>query len=140
MAVIIDGKEVAREKREQIKNRVESLKSQGKTVGLAVIIVGENPASRVYVNNKKKGCLEVGIESFEYALPENTTEQESIFSELREIQADETAIEDRFYKELEFGTGGLRGVLGAGTNRMNVYTVAKATQGYSNYLKKQTKL
>ena len=76
MAVIIDGKEVAREKREQIKNRVESLKSQGKTVGLAVIIVGENPASRVYVNNKKKGCLEVGIESFEYALPENTTEQE----------------------------------------------------------------
>lgn len=76
MAVIIDGKEVAREKREQIRNRVESLKSQGKTVGLAVIIVGENPASRVYVNNKKKGCLEVGIESFEYALPENTTEQE----------------------------------------------------------------
>ena len=76
MAVIIDGKEVAREKREQIKNRVKSLKSQGKTVGLAVIIVGENPASRVYVNNKKKGCLEVGIESFEYALPENTTEQE----------------------------------------------------------------
>jgi len=76
MAIIIDGKEVAKEKREQIKSRVESLKSQGKTVGLAVIIVGENPASRVYVNNKKKGCLEVGIESFEYALPENTTEQE----------------------------------------------------------------
>ena len=76
MAIIIDGKEVAKEKREQIKNRVETLKSQGKTVGLAVIIVGENPASRVYVNNKKKGCLEVGIESFEYALPESTTEQE----------------------------------------------------------------
>ena len=76
MAIIIDGKEVAKEKREQIKSRVESLKSQGKTVGLAVIIVGENPASRVYVNNKKKGCLEVGIESFEYALPESTTEQE----------------------------------------------------------------
>lgn len=76
MAIIIDGKEVAKEKREQIKSRVEALKSQGKTVGLAVIIVGENPASRVYVNNKKKGCLEVGIESFEYALPETTTEQE----------------------------------------------------------------
>ncbi len=76
MAIIIDGKEVAKEKREQIKSRVETLKSQGKTVGLAVIIVGENPASRVYVNNKKKACLEVGIESFEYALPENTTEQE----------------------------------------------------------------
>ena len=76
MAVIIDGKEVAREKREQIKLRVDELKKQGKTVGLAVIIVGENPASRVYVNNKKKGCLEVGIESFEYALPESTTEAE----------------------------------------------------------------
>ena len=76
MAIIIDGKEVAKAKREQIKSRVEELKSQGKTVGLAVIIVGENPASRVYVNNKKKGCLEVGIDSFEYALPESTTEEE----------------------------------------------------------------
>lgn len=76
MSIIIDGKEVAKEKRKQIKSRVEALKSQGKTVGLAVIIVGENPASKVYVNNKKKGCSEVGIESFEYALPENTTEQE----------------------------------------------------------------
>lgn len=51
----------------------------------------------------------------------------------------ETAIEDAFYRDLEFGTGGLRGVIGAGTNRMNVYTVAKATQGYSNYLKKNFK-
>lgn len=55
--------------------------------------------------------------------------------ELSEICANPNAIEDRFYRELEFGTGGLRGILGAGTNRMNVYTVAKATQGYSNYLK-----
>lgn len=76
MAVIIDGKEVAKAKREQIKARVEKLKNSGKSVGLAVIIVGENPASRVYVNNKKKGCLEVGIESFEYALTETTTEEE----------------------------------------------------------------
>ncbi len=76
MAIIIDGKEVAREKREQIKARVEALKNQGKSVGLAVIIVGENPASKVYVNNKKKGCAEVGINSFEYALPESTTEDE----------------------------------------------------------------
>lgn len=76
MAVIIDGKEVAKEKREQIKKRVAELKAEGKSVGLAVIIVGENPASRVYVNNKKKGCLEVGIESIEYALPESTTEEE----------------------------------------------------------------
>ena len=65
MAIIIDGKQVALKKREQIKSRVEELKKQGKSVGLAVIIVGENPASRVYVNNKKKGCLEVGVESFE---------------------------------------------------------------------------
>ncbi len=56
--------------------------------------------------------------------------------ELTQIRDDAAAIKDRFYRELEFGTGGLRGVLGAGTNRMNVYTVAKATQGYSNYLKK----
>ena len=76
MAIIIDGKQVALKKREQIKSRVEELKKQGKSVGLAVIIVGENPASRVYVNNKKKGCLEVGVESFEYALPESTTEED----------------------------------------------------------------
>lgn len=57
-------------------------------------------------------------------------------AELKGIAADEKEIEDRFYKELEFGTGGLRGVLGAGTNRMNVYTVRKATQGLSNYIKK----
>ncbi len=88
MAVIIDGKEVARDKRENIKSRVEKLKNQGKSVGLAVIIVGENPASRVYVNNKKKGCLEVGIESFEYALPESTTEEE-LKSLVQKLNADE---------------------------------------------------
>lgn len=58
-----------------------------------------------------------------------------LHDELAQIRDNTAAIEDRFYRELEFGTGGLRGVLGAGTNRMNVYTVAKATQGYSNYLK-----
>ena len=52
--------------------------------------------------------------------------------ELRGIAGDEKEIEDRFYKELEFGTGGLRGVIGAGTNRMNTYTVRKATQGLAN--------
>ncbi|WDU82048.1 phospho-sugar mutase [Caloramator sp. Dgby_cultured_2] len=50
---------------------------------------------------------------------------------------DEKEIMERFYKELEFGTGGLRGIIGAGTNRMNVYTVRKATQGLANYIKKQ---
>ena len=57
--------------------------------------------------------------------------------ELLAIRNDETEVEDRFYRELEFGTGGLRGVIGAGTNRMNVYTVRKATQGLANYILKQ---
>ena len=57
--------------------------------------------------------------------------------ELAAIAEDEKEIEDRFYRELEFGTGGLRGVIGAGTNRMNVYTVRKATQGLANYILKQ---
>lgn len=56
--------------------------------------------------------------------------------ELQSIQGQEDEINDRFYRELEFGTAGLRGVIGAGTNRMNVYTVRKATQGLSNYLLK----
>ena len=64
-----------------------------------------------------------------------TAGNEELHSELLSIREDAADIEDRFYRELEFGTGGLRGVLGAGTNRMNVYTVGKATQGYSNYLK-----
>ncbi len=55
-------------------------------------------------------------------------------AELEAIKDDEKEIEDRFYKELEFGTAGLRGVIGAGTNRMNVYTVRKATQGLANYI------
>ena len=55
-------------------------------------------------------------------------------AELQEMKEDDKKIADCFYKDLEFGTGGLRGVIGAGTNRMNIYTVAKATQGYSNYL------
>ncbi len=54
--------------------------------------------------------------------------------ELKSIEGNEKEIEDRFYKELEFGTGGLRGVIGAGTNRMNIYTVRKATQGLANYI------
>ena len=56
--------------------------------------------------------------------------------ELLAIRNNEDEVEDRFYKELEFGTGGLRGVIGAGTNRMNKYTVRKATQGLANYIKK----
>ena len=73
---IIDGKAVSASVRERIKNEVESLKKGGKETGLAVIIVGNDPASKVYVNNKKKGCAEVGINSYEYALPEETTTEE----------------------------------------------------------------
>lgn len=62
---------------------------------------------------------------------------ETTKEELRSIAEDEKEIEDRFYKDLEFGTGGLRGVIGAGTNRMNTYTVRKATQGLANYIIKQ---
>lgn len=58
-------------------------------------------------------------------------------AELEAIAGDEKEIQDRFYKDLEFGTGGLRGVIGAGTNRMNVYTVRKATQGLANYILKK---
>ena len=57
--------------------------------------------------------------------------------ELKAIEQNEKEIEDRFYRELEFGTGGLRGVIGAGTNRMNLYTVRKASQGLANYIIKQ---
>lgn len=57
-------------------------------------------------------------------------------AELESIAGNEKEIEDRFYTELEFGTAGLRGVIGAGTNRMNIYTVRKATQGLANYIKK----
>lgn len=63
---------------------------------------------------------------------DNETKQE-----LLAIRNNEAEVEDRFYKELEFGTGGLRGVIGAGTNRMNFYTVRKATQGLANYILKQ---
>ena len=62
---------------------------------------------------------------------------ENTKKELLAIKDDNKEIEDRFYKELEFGTAGLRGVIGAGTNRMNIYTVGKATQGLANYIIKQ---
>lgn len=68
---------------------------------------------------------------------ENSYFDEDTKAELKAIAADEKEIEDRFYKELEFGTGGLRGVIGAGMNRMNVYTVRKATQGLANFILKQ---
>lgn len=65
---------------------------------------------------------------------EKATADSDLIPELQEISGDDDAILDRFYKNLEFGTAGLRGVIGAGTNRMNVYTVNQATQGLANYL------
>ena len=58
-------------------------------------------------------------------------------AELLNIKEDDKEIKERFYKDLEFGTAGLRGIIGAGTNRMNIYTVRKTTQGLANYIKKQ---
>lgn len=66
----------------------------------------------------------------------NRVTDEKLLSELESIKGDSEGILDRFYKDLEFGTGGLRGVIGAGTNRMNIYTVGRATQGFANYIKK----
>lgn len=76
MATILDGKAVSAAVKQSVKEEVEGLKAQGVSVGLAVIIVGDNPASRTYVNNKKKACAEAGIVSEEYALPESTTQKE----------------------------------------------------------------
>ena len=71
---------------------------------------------------------------------ENATEDPDLQAELSALDpvADEKAIFDRFYRDLEFGTGGLRGVIGAGTNRMNIYVIRRATQGLANYLKSTT--
>ena len=76
MAKLISGKEVSAKVRAQVREECEKLKAQGICPGLAVIIVGNDPASRVYVNNKKKACAEVGFVSEEYALPEETTQEE----------------------------------------------------------------
>lgn len=76
MAVRIDGKAVSARVKADVKKEIEQLKSLGIEAGLAVVIVGDNPASRVYVNNKKKACAEVGITSYEYALPQDTTQEE----------------------------------------------------------------
>ena len=77
-AVVLYGREVSKQIRAELKVEVDSIKKMGLHPGLAVVIVGNDPASRVYVNNKKKACEEVGIRSFEYALPEETSEHELI--------------------------------------------------------------
>lgn len=76
MAKIIDGKAVSAAVKHRVKEECDRLKAKGVTPGLAVVIVGDDPASRVYVNNKKKACELVGFHSEEYALPEQTTQEE----------------------------------------------------------------
>ena len=76
MSRIIDGKVISAAVKERVKNGVAELNSKGITVGLAVIIVGDDPASKIYVANKKKACEALGIISEEYALSANTTEEE----------------------------------------------------------------
>lgn len=76
MAKLIDGKVISAAVKAEVADEVAKLKNQGITPGLAVIIVGEDPASKVYVANKEKACESIGMASFKYALPENTTEAE----------------------------------------------------------------
>ena len=77
MAAIIDGKAVAKEVQKQIKEEVEGLDRRwGWAPGLAVVLVGDDPASHIYVRNKEKACREVGIKSFEHLLPATIPEKE----------------------------------------------------------------
>ena len=78
MYKLLDGKIVSASVKDRIRDEVAALKEQGREITLAVIIVGDDPASRVYVNNKKKACKYVGFRSLEYALPEETTQDELI--------------------------------------------------------------
>lgn len=84
MAEIIDGKAVSREVKANVASEVQKLKEQGVTPGLAVVLVGSDPASRTYVTNKEKDCASVGIYSEEYALPE-TTKQEELLALVRRL-------------------------------------------------------
>lgn len=84
MAAIIDGKEIAMQIKDELKQMAAKKKAEGVEVSLAVIQVGNDPASSVYVRNKKKGCEYVGIRSLSYELPEETT-QEELLSLIREL-------------------------------------------------------
>ena len=88
MAEIIDGKKISQQIKDELKDKVEALKSKGKTGALAVIQVGEDPASSVYVRNKKNACAYIGIESLAYELPEETSE-EALLKLIRELNEKE---------------------------------------------------
>ena len=87
-ANILDGKALAAEIREGLREEVEQLSKTGRAPGLAVVIVGDDPASRRYVNNKKRACEHVGITSYEYALGADTTQQELV-SLVQQLNRDE---------------------------------------------------
>ena len=76
MAKLIDGKRISQEIKDELKAEVAALAQQGKTASLAVVQVGADPASSVYVRNKKNACAYIGIGSESYELPEKTTEEE----------------------------------------------------------------
>ena len=89
MAVIIDGKALAKKIRSNLKVECDELKNKGITPKLAVIMVGDNPASKVYVRNKSRACNEVGIEYQEYLLDENTS-QEDLLELIKKLNVDKT--------------------------------------------------
>lgn len=89
MAVLIDGKAISTEIKEELKQEVAELKAQGITPCLAVILVGDDSASAIYVRNKKRACKYIGIESRSYELPKKTTEQE-LENLIQELNEDET--------------------------------------------------
>lgn len=88
MPQLIDGKAISKQIKDELKEEVAALKEQGKNICLAVIQVGNDPASTVYVNNKKKACAYIGIESLAYELKEETTEEELV-QLVKELNADE---------------------------------------------------
>lgn len=85
--MLIDGKAVSAKVKSEVADEVELLNEKGIAVGLAVVIVGDDPASKIYVNNKKKACAEAGIVSTEYALPADTTEEE-LLELIKKLNAD----------------------------------------------------
>lgn len=88
MAVRIDGKAVAEKIKAQVAEEVAALKAQGICPGMAVVLVGDDPASKIYVNNKKKACAQTGIYSEEHVLPAETT-QEELLALIAKLNADE---------------------------------------------------
>lgn len=89
MAIIIDGKQLAKKTRENLKEECDELKKQGIIPKLAVIMVGDNPASKVYVKNKSKACDEIGIDYEEFLLQDSTT-QEELLNLIKKLNQDET--------------------------------------------------